>query len=93
MLTGFAPSEETTSAIWSDPSGLMRRTEIWLLPASTARRYRPFPLSCSEPWEATPCPVPAPPTAKGEPGIGVSDPSEWRSNPATVFTPVVLSLT
>ena len=52
MLTGFAPFEETTSAIWSDPPGLMRRTEIWLLPASTARMYRPSLLSCSEPWEA-----------------------------------------
>ena len=40
-----------------------------------------------------PCPVPAPPAANGEPGIGVSVPSAWRSKPAIVFVPAVLSLT
>ena len=75
MLTGFAPFEETTSATWSWPCGLTRSTEISLLPASTASRYRPSALCCSEPCDATPCPVPAPPIANGEPEMGVSDPS------------------
>ena len=40
MLTGLTPFEETGEpcAGWSDPSGLIRSTEIWLLPASTASR-------------------------------------------------------
>ena len=76
----------------SEPSGLIRSTEIWLLPASTTSRNRPSRVSCSDPWEAVACPVPAPPTANGEPEIAVSVPSAWRSYPATVFTPAVLSL-
>src|SRR3989442_9563486 len=95
MLTGLAPFEETgpppTGS--SAPSGLIRSTEISLLPASTVNRYRPSLLSCSAPWEAIPFPVPTPPAANGEPGIGVSVPSAWRSKPAIVFTPPVLSFT
>ena len=40
MLTGSTPFEATgePAAAWSEPSGLIRSTEIWLLPASTASR-------------------------------------------------------
>src|SRR6266516_2809174 len=95
MLTGLAPFEETgpPPTGTSEPSGLIRSTEISLLPASTANRYRPSLLSCSAPWEAIPFPVPTPPAANGEPVIGVSVPSAWRSKPAIVFTPPVLSFT
>jgi hypothetical protein len=47
----------------------------------------------SEPCEAIPLPVPTPPATNGEPGIGVSIPSAWRSKAPIVFTPPVLSLT
>ena len=89
------PPDQTglPSASTSLPSGLMRSTEIWLLPASTASRYRPSGLCCNAPWEPVPVPVPAPPTENGDPASGVSVPSACRSNPATVFVPAVLSLT
>ena len=40
MLTGLTPFEETAPppTVCSAPSGLIRSTEIWLLPASTASR-------------------------------------------------------
>jgi hypothetical protein len=40
MLTGLTPLEETgpPPTGFSEPSGLTRSTEIWLLPASTANR-------------------------------------------------------
>ena len=40
MLTGLTPPDQTglPSACWSEPFGLIRSTEIWLLPASTASR-------------------------------------------------------
>ena len=61
MLTGLPPFDETgpPSAIRSDPSGLIRSTEIWLLPASTTSRNRPSGLSCSDPCDAVAWPVPA----------------------------------
>jgi len=59
----------------SEPSCLMRSTEIWLLPASTASRKRPSALSCSDPCDASAWPVPEPPTANGDPGIAVRLPS------------------
>ena len=72
MLTGSLPPEATglPSATVRLPFGLIRSTEIWLLPASTASRYRPSALSCRAPCEPMPFPVPAPPIANGEPGIG-----------------------
>ncbi len=45
------------------------------------------------PCEGRPAPLPAPPAVKGEPGIGVSEPSAWRSNAAIVFEVAVLSFT
>jgi hypothetical protein len=94
-LTGSLPPEETVPPpmLPSSPSGLMRSTEIWLLPASTASRYFPSGLTWSAPCEPMPFPVPAPPVAKGEPAMGVSVPSAWRSKAAIVFTPAVLSFT
>ena len=91
MLTGRTPPEDTTLARRSDPPGLMRSTETWLLPASAASRNRPPSAICTAPWEARPAPVPAPPAVKGEPGKGVSVPLACRSNAAIVFAPAVLS--
>src|SRR5438045_1132803 len=76
----------------SPPSCLIFKTEIWLLPASTAIRYRPSLLNWSAPCDARPLPVPAPPAANGDPGTGESEPSALRSNAAIVFVPAVLSL-
>src|SRR5437763_14575680 len=93
MLTGWTPPEPTVSTGVSDPSKWIRRTDTWLLPASTASRRRPSALRCSDPCDASPAPLPAPPAAKGDPGSAVSVPSAWRARPATVFVPEVLSLT
>ena len=61
MLTGVIPPEGTG---WptrtGTPLSVMRSTEIWLLPASTASRYLPSLVTCIAPWEARPEPSPAP---------------------------------
>src|SRR3954447_18621121 len=95
MLTGVRPPEPTTPSCsrLSRPSPLTRSTEISLLPASTASRCFPSRVTWSAPCEPKPWPVPAPPAANGEPGIAVSEPSAWRSKPAIVLTPAVLSFT
>jgi hypothetical protein len=93
MLVGVEPFESWTSASCSEPFGLMRRTEMSLLAGSVARRYRPSLDSWSPPADPNAAPVPAPPASNGEPGIGVSEPSAWRSKPSIVFWPVVLPLT
>ena len=94
-LTGRAPPEETTPPRIrrSDPPGVTPSTEIWLLAASTAIRNRPSGEICSAPWDASPAPVPAPPTANGDPGSAVSVPFACRSNAPMVFVPAVLSFT
>ena len=57
MLTGFTPPEETGwPASTGTPPAVIRRTEIWLLPASTASRYRPPGVAWIAPWEARPTP-------------------------------------
>src|SRR5438034_11117966 len=95
MLTGLTPPEETGPPPmgFSSPSELMRNTEIWLLPASTASRYLPSLETCRAPCEPTPAPVPAPPAANGEPRNGVNELSVCRSQAAIVCVPSVLSLT
>src|ERR671936_1281530 len=93
MLTGCTPSDRAVSTGASEPLPRIRRTEIWLLPASVASRKRPSALCCREPCEATGAPFPLPPAAKGDPGGGVRLPSALRSNPAIVLAPAVLSLT
>ena len=95
MLTGVIPPEDTG---WptrtGTPSSVMRSTETWLLPASTASRYLPSLVTCIAPWDARPEPSPMPPAGNGEPGIGLSEPSACRSNPAMVLAgAVVLSST
>src|ERR1700678_373868 len=77
----------------SEPSKLILSTEIWLLAASTASRYRPLPVIWIAPCDAKPLPFPAPPALNGDPASGVSDPSAWRLNAPIVFVPAVLSLT
>src|ERR1700733_12942716 len=93
MLTGSWPPEETTRSRDSEPSKLILSTEIWLLPASTASRYRPLSAIWIAPCDARPVPFPAPPALNGDPASGVSDPSAWRLNAPTVFVPTVSSLT
>ena len=55
MLTGVIPPEDTG---WptrtGTPSSVMRSTETWLLPASTASRYLPSLVTCIAPWDARP---------------------------------------
>lgn len=55
----------TTGTSLSEPLGLIRSTETWLLPASTASRNRPSGEICSAPCDASPAPVPAPPAVNG----------------------------
>ena len=95
MLTGSMPAEETglSFTAFSVPSDLIRSTEIWLLAASTASRYRPSLLTWRAPWDPMPAPVPAPPAGNGEPGRAVRLPFACRSKAAMVLVPVVLSLT
>src|SRR6476661_7279866 len=59
MLTGSMPPDATglPCAGLRVPSGRTRTTEIWLLPASAARRYRPSLVAWSDPWEPTIVPV------------------------------------
>jgi hypothetical protein len=94
-LTGWTPREETTPCGTSSsaPFDVIRSTDIWLLPASTAITKRPSPLTWIDPWQGKPEPVPSPPVSNGEPGRGLSCPSSRRTKPATVFVPAVLSFT
>jgi hypothetical protein len=94
-LTGSVPRDDTVppGTRLSAPPGLIRSTEIWLLPASTAIRNRPLAEIWSAPWEASPAPVPAPPAVNGEPASAVKVPSARRSNAPIVLVPAVLSLT
>ena len=88
------PPEETGwPTCTGTPPAVTRSTEIWLLPASTASRYRPSGVAWIAPCEPRPAPRPAPPMVNGEPGMAVSEPSACRSNPAMVLAVAVLPLT
>ena len=94
-LTGSMPFEETTPFCTgaSEPPRVIRSTEIWLLPASTAITNGPSEAVWIAPWDGRPDPVPAPPAANGDPATGVNEPSAWRSNAPIVLVPGVLSST
>src|SRR3954454_8944326 len=88
------PWEDTGGPTGSGvPPEPMRRTETLLDPALTASRNRPSAERWIAPCEPRPLPRPAPPVRKGEPGIGVSDPSACRTKTATVLAPAALSFT
>ena len=59
----------------SEPPLPTASTEIWLLPASTASTQSPSAVVWIDPCDPMTVPVPAPPAAKGEPAVGVSEPS------------------
>jgi len=88
------PPEETgLPTRLSEPSDPTARTEIWLLPAFTARTYRPWLATWIAPCDPTIVPVPAPPAENGEPASAVREPSACWAKPPIVFVPAVLSFT
>src|SRR4051794_22606866 len=94
-LTGSEPPDEMVPS-WTSlraPSRLIRSTDTWSLPASTATTKRPSLEVWIAPCDARPEPVPAPPVLNGEPAVGVRLPSACLSNAPTVFVPAVLSFT
>jgi hypothetical protein len=70
------PPEDTgLPAAGSGAAAPTAKTEIWLLPASTASTKSLSVVAWIDPWDPMTVPVPAPPAAKGEPAAVVSEPS------------------
>jgi hypothetical protein len=85
---GDRVADEAERAIGSD-----RQDGDLVLPASTARTYRPWLATWIAPCDPTIVPVPAPPAENGEPASAVSEPSACWAKPPIVFVSAVLSFT
>ena len=96
MLTGVLPPEKVTPCRTSrsEPSCRIRRTEIWLLPASVARRKRPAGRDLNGALRGEPGPGPGPAGPERRAGLGrqrpVGVPVEPgdRDNPDSVVVDV-----